>query len=225
MAATTIFSRRWKGASIWALYIVGLVPAAWQFYLGATGNLGADPVKTFELFLGLWAVRFLILTLAVSPLRELFGLNLIRYRRALGLLCFYYVLMHFTVYLVLDQALMLDAVLADVLKRPFIMLGMAGLALLVPLALTSNAFSIRRLGKNWLRLHKLIYVVAICGAIHFALATKVLSGQQYLYFGLIVLLLAYRLARPLIRKRKKAARATNSRRKVDEANGQAAASS
>lgn len=198
--------RRWKGAAIWLLYVVGLLPAAWQFYRGATGNLGADPVKTFELFLGLWAVRFLILTLAISPLRELFGLNLVRYRRALGLLCFYYVLFHFTVYLVLDQELALHAVIADVAKRPFIMLGMAGFALLVPLAVTSNSFSIRRLGKNWIRLHRLVYLVALFGGIHFSLATKVLSPQQYLYLGLLVLLLIYRIVRPLMKRRTRSAK-------------------
>lgn len=204
---------RWRSASVWLLYLVGLVPAVWQFYLGATGNLGADPVKTFELALGLWAIRFMILTLAVSPARELFGLNLVRYRRALGLLCFYYAVMHFTVYLVLDQNLMLAAVLADITKRPFIMFGMAGLTLLVPLAVTSNGFSIRRMGPNWNRLHYLIYVVAITGAIHFALATKVLSPEQYLYLSLITLLLVYRLARPYLKqRRRKARRATSSRR-------------
>lgn len=205
-SATTSFEQNWKRASIWLLYGIGLAPAVWQFYLGAAGNLGADPVKTFERFLGLWAIRFLILTLAVSPLRELLGVNLIRYRRALGLLCFYYALMHFTAYLVLDQTLMLNAVLADTTKRPFIMLGMAALTLLVPLALTSNAYSIRKLGKSWLRLHKLIYVIAICAAIHFTLAKKVLSGEQYLDLSLITLLLVYRLARPIFRRSRKRGR-------------------
>mgnify|MGYP001064842079 CR=1 FL=1 len=196
-------ARRWKAAWVGVLYGVGLAPAVWQFHLGATGNLGADPVKTFELFLGLWAVRFLILTLAISPLRELFGVNLMRYRRALGLLCFSYAAMHFTVYVVLDQALMLSAILLDITKRPFIMLGMAALTLLVPLAATSNAFSIRRLGKNWLRLHRLIYLIAISVSIHFALATKVLSGEQYLYLGMIVLMLLYRVLRPYLKRHKR----------------------
>ncbi|TCL67128.1 protein-methionine-sulfoxide reductase heme-binding subunit MsrQ [Rhizobium sp. BK251] len=195
--------KRWQPASVWLLYAVGFIPAVWQFYLGATGNLGADPVKTFELFLGLWTIRFLILTLAVSPLRELAGWNLIRYRRALGLLTFYYALMHFSVYMILDQALYLQAVIADVAKRPFIMFGMAGLVFLVPLAITSNMFSIRRLGKNWVRLHKLIYLVAALGAVHFSLATKVLSVEQYIYIGLITLLLLYRLVRPVLRNRKR----------------------
>jgi len=194
--------KRWQPASVWLLYIVGLLPAAWSFYLGATGGLGADPVKSFELLLGLWTLRFLIATLAVSPLRDLAGWNLIRYRRALGLLTFYYALMHFSVYAILDQALMFNAILADVLKRPFIMFGLAALLLLIPLAITSNMASIRRLGKNWIRLHRLIYPIAALGALHFALSTKVLTLEQYVYIGLIVVLLLYRGVRPILRARK-----------------------
>ncbi|MHA6646106.1 protein-methionine-sulfoxide reductase heme-binding subunit MsrQ [Mesorhizobium sp. A623] len=106
-------------------------------------------------------------TEATMPNECVVCFGLIRDRRALGLLCFYYVPLHFTVYLALDQELVLNAVIADVAKRPFIMLGMAGFALLVPLAVTSNSFSIRRLGKNWIRLHRLVYGVAVCGGIHF----------------------------------------------------------
>jgi sulfoxide reductase heme-binding subunit YedZ len=196
--------KRWQPASVWALYAVGLLPAAWTFYLGASDQLGADPVKTFELFLGLWTIRFLILTLAVSPVRDLLGWNYLRYRRALGLLTFYYALMHFTVYMVLDQALDLSAVLDDVLKRPFIMFGMAGLALLVPLAVTSNNFSIRKMGMKWIWLHKLIYIIAAAGALHFALSTKILDLEQYIYVGLIILLILYRSWRPIARSRKRA---------------------
>ncbi|PDS61590.1 protein-methionine-sulfoxide reductase heme-binding subunit MsrQ [Rhizobium anhuiense] len=195
--------KRWQPASVWLLYVVGLVPAAWTFYLGATDQLGADPVKTFELFLGIWTIRFLIATLAVSPARELFGWNYLRYRRALGLLTFYYALMHFTVYMVLDQAMDISAVINDVLKRPFIMFGMAALAMLIPLALTSNNFSIRRLGKNWIWLHRLIYIIAASGALHFALSTKLLDLEQYIYVGLIIALILYRSYRPIARNRKK----------------------
>jgi sulfoxide reductase heme-binding subunit YedZ len=196
--------KRWQPASVWALYAVGLLPAAWTFYLGASDQLGADPVKTFELFLGLWTIRFLILTLAVSPVRDLLGWNYLRYRRALGLLTFYYALMHFTVYMVLDQALDLSAVLDDVLKRPFIMFGMAGLALLVPLAVTSNNFSIRKMGMKWIWLHRLIYIIAAAGALHFALSTKILDLEQYIYVGLIILLILYRSWRPIAKSRKRA---------------------
>ena len=197
--------KRWQPASVWALYAVGLLPAVWTFYLGATDQLGADPVKTFELFLGLWTIRFLILTLAVSPARDLLGWNYLRYRRALGLLTFYYALMHFTVYMVLDQAMDLPAVVDDVLKRPFIMFGMAGLALLVPLAVTSNNFSIRKMGMKWIWLHKLIYIIAAAGALHFALSTKILDLEQYIYVGLIILMILYRSWRPIAKSRKRAA--------------------
>jgi len=199
-------AKRWQSASVWALYAIGLLPAAWTFYLGATDQLGADPVKTFELFLGLWAIRFLILTLAVSPARDLFGWNYLRYRRALGLLCFYYVAMHLTVYMVLDQALDLSAVLNDVLKRPFIMFGMAGLVMLLALAVTSNNFSIKRLGKKWIWLHRLVYIIAACGALHFALSTKVLSLEQYIYIGLLIAMILYRSYRPIMMEKRRAAR-------------------
>jgi sulfoxide reductase heme-binding subunit YedZ len=182
-----------------------------SFYRGVVGDLGADPVKTFELFLGLWTIRFLPLTLADPPIHDVFGWNLIRYRRALGLLGFYYALMHFAVYLILDQALMLDAVLADVLKRPFIMFGVAGLLMLIALAVTSNSYSIRRMGKNWIWLHRLIYIVAACGALHFALSTKVLSVEQYVYISLLAAMILYRSYRPIMMQRPREARQTPAR--------------
>lgn len=198
--------KRLQPASVWLLYVVGLVPAAYEFYLGTSDNLGADPAKTFELFLGLWAIRFLLLTLAVTPLRDLVGWNLLRYRRALGLLCFYYALMHFLVYMILDQALMFDAILGDVLKRPFIMFGMAGLVMLTALAVTSNRFSIRKMGKNWIWLHRLIYIIAACGALHFALSTKILSVEQFVYIGLLIAMILYRSYRPILMIRRRGMR-------------------
>lgn len=202
LTRSTFSGKSLRSASIWAVYVVGLLPAVWTFYLGASGELGADPVKTFERFLGLWAIRFLILTLLISPLRDLVGWNLLRYRRALGLLTFYYALLHFTVYLILDQAMDVVAVLEDVIKRPFIMFGMASLALLVPLAATSNNFSIRRLGRKWIWLHRLVYVIAIAAALHFALATKVLGIEQTFYICMIVLMILYRAWRLIAQSRK-----------------------
>jgi len=111
--------------------------------------------------------------------------------------------MHFTVYMVLDQALDVAAVIDDVVKRPFIMFGMGALAMLVPLAVTSNNFSIRRLGKNWIWLHRLIYIIAASAALHFALSTKILDLEQYIYVGLIITLILYRSYKPIGRSRKK----------------------
>ncbi|MBB4065055.1 protein-methionine-sulfoxide reductase heme-binding subunit MsrQ [Gellertiella hungarica] len=196
-------SPRAQSALVWAVYAVGLAPALWTFWLGASNQLGADPVKTFERFLGLWTIRFLILTLAITPLRDLGLFNGLRYRRALGLLAFYYAALHFLTYAVLDQTMVLSAIVADVVKRPFITFGMIALTLLVPLAVTSNNASIRRLGSRWSSLHRLVYPVAALGALHYSMAVKVLGAEQYIHIGLLVLLLAYRIARPRLMEAKR----------------------
>ncbi|MGK6313031.1 protein-methionine-sulfoxide reductase heme-binding subunit MsrQ [Neorhizobium sp. DT-125] len=191
--------RRYHKASIWALYVIGLVPALWYFYQAATGGLGFNPVKEFEHLLGIWALRFIIATLAITPLRDLAGINWIRYRRALGLLAFYYVLMHFSVYALLDLRLDLSAVGGDIAKRPYITIGFACLLLLIPLALTSNNWSIRKLQQGWNKLHKLIYLIAIGGAFHYVLAVKSVTLVPFVHVALIVLLIAYRpLRRPFL---------------------------
>ena len=197
---------KWRNASIWALYVLGLLPALWYFYDGATGGLGVNPVKEFEHLLGTWALRFIIATLAVTPLRDLLGINWIRYRRALGLLAFYYVMMHFAVYMILDRGLDLNSIVADIIRRWFITIGMAGLVMLVALAVTSNSASIKKLGKNWQRLHKLMYPIAAAGALHYYLAVKSITFEPFIYIALIVVLLAYRPLAPSItgRGRKKA---------------------
>jgi methionine sulfoxide reductase heme-binding subunit len=197
---------RYKPASIWALYAVGLLPGLYAFYLGIFGGLGADPVRAFEHLLGLWALRFLCIGLVITPLRDLFGINLIAYRRALGLLAFYYVLAHFAVYLTLDRGLILLSIAGDILKRPYIMLGMAGLIMLIPLALTSNQWSIRRLGQRWNKLHKLVYPVLIVAVLHYALSLKVLDAEVTFYIVVTLLLLGYRLVRPKIMERRRAKR-------------------
>lgn len=197
---------RYKPASIWALYAIGLMPGLYAFYLGIFGGLGADPVRAFEHLLGLWAFRFLCLGLAVTPLRDLFGINLIAYRRAFGLLAFYYVLAHFTVYLTLDRGLILSSIAGDILKRPYIMLGMAGLLMLIPLALTSNQWSIRRLGPRWNRLHKLTYPILLAAILHYALSLKVIDPEAAFYIAVTVILLGYRLVRPKIMERRRAKR-------------------
>lgn len=201
--APTKLSPRAQSALVWAVYAVGLAPALWTFWLGASNQLGADPVKTFERFLGLWTIRFLILTLAITPLRDLGLFNGLRYRRALGLLAFYYAALHFLTYAVLDQTMVLSAIVADVVKRPFITFGMIALTLLVPLAVTSNNASIRRLGSRWSSLHRLVYPVAALGALHYSMAVKVLGAEQYIHIGLLVLLLAYRIARPRLMEAKR----------------------
>ncbi len=218
MARLPSLPRRLYGPSVWALYALGFVPAAYAFYLGTTGQLPGNPVKEFEQLLGIWALRFLVATLAITPLRDLLGVNWLRYRRALGLLAFYYVLMHFLTYMVLDQALNVTAIVADIIKRPFITIGMAALVMLVPLALTSNAWSIRRLGQRWTKLHRLAYVITAAGALHFAMSVKVVGPEQATYLALTALLLGWRVVRkPYLRRKRQAAQPTASVRTVSDA--------
>jgi sulfoxide reductase heme-binding subunit YedZ len=177
-----------------AIYVAGMVPAVWTFYLGFTDQLGADPQNTLERTLGLWALRFLIAALAVTPLRRLGGPNLVRYRRAIGLLAFYYAALHLSVYLVLDKGLDLATIWADIARRPYITIGMLAFAILVPLAATSNSATIRRLGaRAWQRLHRLVYVATAAGALHFVMLVKALSPEPLLYAGLVAVLLLFRL--------------------------------
>ena len=180
---------------IWLVYAVGFVPAIAYFCLGVADRLGADPLKVLEKALGLWALRFLIATLIVTPLREMLGLNLMRFRRALGLLAFYYAALHLTTYLVLDQGLDWGAIWADIVKRPYITVGMLAFTILVPLAATSNNAMIRRLGaRAWQRLHKLVYVATAAAAIHFVMLVKSWwTPEPAIYATLVTALLLMRL--------------------------------
>jgi methionine sulfoxide reductase heme-binding subunit len=185
----------------WLVYVVGLVPAVLFFSLGIMDRLGADPLKALERELGEWALRFIIAGLAITPLRQVAGINLLRYRRAIGLLAFYYAALHLITYVVLDQGLDWAAIWTDILKRPYITIGMASFVLLVPLAVTSNNASIRRLGgQAWARLHKLVYVAAVGAALHYILLVKSWPLEPLVYAAIVLTLLAYRLARTLTRQ-------------------------
>ncbi|MBY6066565.1 protein-methionine-sulfoxide reductase heme-binding subunit MsrQ [Leisingera aquaemixtae] len=177
---------------VWAVYLAGMLPAPWLFYLGATGGLGVEPIKALEHEYGELALQLLILTLAISPLRRLVGLNLMKFRRAIGLLCSFYVLCHLLVWLVLDVQIP-EQILADIAKRPYITIGMAAFVLLLPLALTSNNLSVRRLGRAWPRLHRLTYAAAVLGAVHFVMLVKGFQIEPLIYLGLVLGLLALRL--------------------------------
>lgn len=218
MARLPILPKRLQGPSVWALYTIGFIPAGLAFYLGATGQLPGNPVKEFEHLLGIWALRFLIATLAITPLRDLAGVNWLRYRRALGLLAFYYVLMHFLTYMVLDQFLNVTTIIADIVKRPFITIGMAALVMLVPLALTSNAWSIRRLGQRWTKLHRLAYVITAAGALHFGMSVKVVGPEQAVYLVFVAVLLGWRAVRkPYLRWKRQVVPPAAPRRTVSDA--------
>lgn len=181
--------------SPWWIYGFGLVPAAWYFYLGAVNDLGANPIQTFEHLLGEWALRFLIATLLVTPVRDLTRVNLYRFRRAFGLLTFYYVLFHFLTYFILDRAMNLPVIAADIFKRPYIIVGMVAFICLIALAVTSNNRAIRAMGRAWGQLHKLVYLIAVLGTVHFFMAVKSWPPRPFVYATLIAVLLGYRLVR------------------------------
>jgi len=216
-------SRELQRIPVWFVYAVGFVPAVSYFTLGVMDRLGADPLKVLERELGEWALRLLIAVLTITPLRQLVGINLLRYRRAVGLLAFYYVGLHLITYLVLDQGLDWAAIWADIVKRPYITIGMTSFLLLVPLALTSNNAAIRRMGgQAWARLHKLVYVAAAGGALHFILLVKAWPLEPLVYAAIIAVLLAYRLVRSLT-KQPRSGRARSREIRPDRAPGQLAA--
>ena len=177
---------------VWLVYLAGLLPAPWFLYLGLTGGLGVEPIKALEHELGLFALQLLIAGLAITPLRRLAGVNLIRFRRAIGVLAFTYVALHLLVWLVLDVQV-LARIWADIVKRPYITIGMIGFLAMLPLALTSNNWSVRRLGPKWRQLHKLTYIVVLLGAVHFVMLRKGFQIEPLAYLAAILILLALRL--------------------------------
>jgi len=160
-----------------------------------TGGLSANPVEDVTHRTGIWTLRFLIACLAVTPLRRLCGWSaLAPYRRSFGLLSFFYASLHFATYVGLDLFFAWDALLEDLSRRPYISVGFTGFALMLPLAATSTQGMMRRLGRRWGRLHRLVYVSALCGVLHFLWLVKVDLREPLLYAALLALLLAARLA-------------------------------
>lgn len=181
------------------VFVAGLVPLAW-LACGAFGwfgaSLGADPVKELEHECGKTALNFLLLTLAVTPVRNILGLpQLLRLRRMLGLFAFFYAVAHFTVYVVLDLELNWSTLGADIAKRPYITIGFTALLLLMPLAATSTNGMMRHLGRRWTQLHRLVYVIATLGVWHFYWQVKRDVREPLIYAGMLALLLLYRAVR------------------------------
>ncbi len=194
-----------------AVLLAALGPFAWLAWTIVTGNLSADPLKDITDETGVWTLRFLCITLAVTPLRRLTGWNsLIRFRRMLGLYAFFYGTIHFLIYLVADRAARLDypdgfvalgtvrdfvmLVGDDIYERPFITVGFTTWMAMLPLALTSTAGMIRRLGgREWRRLHRLIYVAAIAGVVHYLWVLKSDLRRPETYAAIVGLLLAFRI--------------------------------
>ena len=179
----------------WLVYSVAVLPPAWLLYQGLTGGLGVEPIKRLEHELGELALQLLIATLAIRPIREWTGVNLLKQRRALGVITFFYVALHLSVWLFLDVQF-LDQIWADIVKRPYVTVGMAAFILMIPLAVTSNNLSLRKLGpKRWRRLHRLMYPAVLLGALHYVMLAKGFQIEPLVYLGVVILLLALRLPR------------------------------
>ncbi|HSW51667.1 MAG TPA: protein-methionine-sulfoxide reductase heme-binding subunit MsrQ [Sulfuricaulis sp.] len=178
-----------------ALFILALLPLAFLVYRALTNDLGANPVETINRYTGDWVLRFLLITLAVTPLRRLTGWNgLLRYRRMLGLFAFFYACVHFLSWAWLDQYFVLADIVQDVAKRPFITVGFASFLMLIPLAVTSTSAMIRRLGaKRWQQLHRLVYLIGIGGVVHFLWLVKSDIREPLIYGVILALLLGYRI--------------------------------
>lgn len=171
-------------------------------YRTGSDALGADPVATVEHTLGLWALRFLLLTLAITPLRQLLKQPmLLRFRRMLGLYAFAYATLHFTAWLVLDMRGFWAVIAEDLVKRPYITVGFAAWLLLLPLAATSTVGWMRRLGRNWGRLHRLVYAIAVLAVLHFWWLVKSDIREPLLYASILAVLLGWRIAKAWQRRR------------------------
>ncbi|MCP5088066.1 MAG: protein-methionine-sulfoxide reductase heme-binding subunit MsrQ [Rhodobacteraceae bacterium] len=180
----------------WLLYILLPVPGLWLFWQAVQNQLGPDPLDVLENGLGEYALQLLIAGLLVTPVRNLTKINLIKYRRAIGLMAFAYVVAHFTVYLLLDQQLYWDAIWKDITKRPYIIFGMSAFLVLVPLAMTSNNLSIRKLGPLvWRRIHWGVYYASVAGATHYVLMKKTWEFEPLMYLAIFAVLIGYRFIR------------------------------
>jgi len=197
---------RWIAKPI--VHLACLGPFAWLVWLVFAGGLGANPADYMNRFLGDWALRFLLIALAVTPIRGLTGWGIVMvFRRIIGLYAFFYVSLHLTSYIVVDQTLDWPAIWADIVKRQYITVGMITFALLLPLAITSTNGMVRRLGaKRWRKLHRAVYVAGVGGVFHFFMMTKADYREPTIYAATLAFLLGYRIY--VARKRRKPKKAS-----------------
>jgi sulfoxide reductase heme-binding subunit YedZ len=191
-----------------ALFLAALIPFSQLVYGIFWGDLGANPVEVITNTTGIWTLRLIVITLAITPLRWLTGWNVvIQFRRMLGLFAFFYSVLHFMTYFVLDRSLMFEGLWEDVVKRPYITMGFTGFVLMIPLALTSTKGWIRRLGgKRWNLLHRLIYLTAIFAVVHYWWKVKLVTTNPKIYAAIVAILLGARLWKAIARRQ--SARAT-----------------
>jgi sulfoxide reductase heme-binding subunit YedZ len=177
-----------------AVWVGGLAPLAWLIFRALTDDLGANPIEEITHRTGDWSLRILLAALAVTPLRRITGWNqVIQVRRLVGLFAFFWVCLHFLTYIVLDQFFGWSYIVEDVTERPYITAGFTAFVLLIPLAVTSTKGWIRRLGKRWARLHKLVYVAGLLGVIHYLWITRADDRAPLVYGAILLVLLAFRV--------------------------------
>jgi sulfoxide reductase heme-binding subunit YedZ len=205
-----LLTSKWTKA---VLFLICLVPFATLLWRALHSGLGANPVEFVQHATGDWTLRFLVFTLSITPLRKLLNLpDLIRFRRMLGLFAFFYVCLHFLTYIGPDQSFDLGGMWKDVQKRRFITVGFTAFVLLIPLALTSTAGWVRRLGgRRWQMLHRAIYVSAVCGVIHYYWLVKSDVRKPLFYAALVAILLAWRLGNWFSRRRRQPVPSTTPR--------------
>ena len=177
----------------WIIYVLGAAWAAWLFYQALTGGLGAEPINALERRYGELALQLIVVGLAITPLRNWVGINLIKFRRAIGVTTFFFVLAHFLVWVLLDVGT-LERVWTEIVKRPYVTIGFASFLMLIPLAVTSNNLSIRKLGPpRWRKLHKLTYPAAVLAVLHYIWLVKGWPLQPFVYLAIILGLFALRI--------------------------------
>ena len=191
------FSQRVNGwirkVPAWPLYVLLPIPGLWVFYLALTNQLGPDPLITLERELGERGLQLIILTLIITPLRRFTKISLLKFRRALGVMAFFYVFAHMLSWALIDLRLDIGAIFTEIVKRPFITIGMLGFLTMIPLAVTSNNYSVRKLGPAvWTRIHKLAYPVAALGALHYLLVVKAWPPEPIVYASIVAALLGIR---------------------------------
>ena len=191
-----MFSRRLSQSSKGLVLLLGLMPFCLLVWDSVTGGLSVNPVEDITHRTGDWALRFILVALAVTPFRWISGWNpIIRYRRMVGLLAFFYASLHFSTYIVFDHFFDVSSIFEDVAERKYVTAGFVGFVLMLPLAITSTQGWIRRLGKRWSLLHRLIYVVAIAGVVHFLWLVKLENSEPLVYAAVLAVLLGSRLIR------------------------------
>lgn len=196
MAVQELLKSRVAKPLVFVLCLLPLSSIVWRIFYG---DLGSDPIETITFATGDWTLRFLLITLAVTPFRQWFGLSaLLRFRRMLGLYVFFYACCHFLIWFILDHALSFGDMVEDIIDRPYITFGFSALMLLIPLAVTSNNVMVRKLGRRWKKLHRLVYAIIILGVLHYLWLTK----ADYLEPGIYALIAGVLLIQRLNYKKK-----------------------